>query len=106
MDDQSAAEARGLVAGIVIGVLVGAAAALLTAPHSGQRTRRLIARRAEDWSDSAGESLEAAADDARRLADRAARDARRAARRARDAASDVGTKLAGVVERERSRLET
>ena len=106
MDDESAAEVRGLVAGILIGVLVGAAAALLTAPHSGQRTRRLIARRAEDWSDSAGQSLETAAEEARRLADRASRDARRAARRARDAAGEVGTRLADVVEHERGRRES
>ncbi|MEE9208590.1 MAG: YtxH domain-containing protein [Gemmatimonadota bacterium] len=106
MDDQSAAEARGLVAGILIGVLVGAAAALLTAPQSGQRTRRLIARRAEDWTDAAGQSLETATDEARRLTDRAARDARRAARRARAAAGDVGSRLADAVERERGRRET
>jgi gas vesicle protein len=38
----------GLLAGIAVGVLVGAAAALLTAPQSGQETRLQIRESAED----------------------------------------------------------
>jgi gas vesicle protein len=38
----------GLLAGIAVGVMVGAAAALLTAPQSGQETRHQIRESAED----------------------------------------------------------
>ncbi|HFB98861.1 MAG TPA: YtxH domain-containing protein [Bryobacterales bacterium] len=55
----------------LIGVAVGAGVALLTAPQSGQRTRRQIARKAEDaqaYLEDLGEEL---VDRGRELVDRA-----------------------------------
>ena len=51
------------VAGLIVGVAVGAGLTLLLAPQSGRRTRRHLARRVEDvtdeavdrWDDVAGE---------------------------------------------------
>jgi gas vesicle protein len=51
------------LAGILMGIIIGAGLALLVAPQSGRRTRRRLARRVEDvadeavgkWDDVAGE---------------------------------------------------
>ena len=99
-------EALGFLAGLTIGAVIGTTAALLMAPQSGARTRRQIARRAEELTDSAGETLEDARDDARELADRAARDTRRLARRARKSADRTGDRIAEVVEKGRDHLRT
>jgi gas vesicle protein len=99
-------EALGFLAGLTIGAVIGTAAALLMAPQSGARTRRQIARKAEEWTDAAGETLEDVRDDARELADRTARDTRRLARRARKKADRTGDRLTEVVEKGRERLRT
>ncbi|MDP2469526.1 MAG: YtxH domain-containing protein [Candidatus Palauibacterales bacterium] len=106
MDDYEYREALGFLAGLTIGAVIGTAAALLLAPQSGARTRRQIARRAEAWTDSAGETLEDARDEARELADKAARETRRLARRARRTADRTGDRLSDAVEKGRERLRT
>jgi len=106
MDHDEYREALGFLAGLTIGAVVGTAAALLLAPQSGARTRRQIARKAEEWSDAAGESLEDARDEARDLADRAARETRRLARRARKGADRTGERIADAVDRGRERLRS
>ena len=73
MDNTEYREALGFLLGLTVGAVIGTATALLLAPQSGARTRRQIVRKAEEWTDSAGESLEDARDEARELADRAAR---------------------------------
>jgi len=105
-DNMAYREALGFLAGLTIGAVIGTAAALLMAPQSGARTRRQIARKAEEWTDSAGETLEEVRDEARELADRTARDTRRLARRARKKADRTGDRLAEVVEKSRERLKT
>ena len=99
-------EALGFLAGLTVGALIGTAAALLLAPQSGARTRRQIARKAEEWTDAAEETLEDARDDARDLADKAARETRRLARRARKRADRAGDRLAEAVDRSRDRLRS
>ena len=99
-------EALGFLAGLTIGAVIGTAAALLMAPQSGARTRRQIARKAEEWTDAAGETLEDVRDDARELADRTSRDTRRLARRARKKADRTGDRLTEGVEKARERLRT
>jgi len=106
MDNSDYREALGFLAGLTIGAVVGMAGALLMAPQSGARTRRQIARKAEEWSDAAGETLEDARDEARQLADRASRETRRLARRARKGADRTGERLAEAVDRGRERLRT
>ncbi|MCK5447231.1 MAG: YtxH domain-containing protein [Gemmatimonadetes bacterium] len=105
MENNEYREAIGFLAGLTIGAVIGTAAALLIAPQSGARTRRQIARKAEDWTGAAGETLEDARDDARELADRASRETRRLARRARKGADRTGERLAEVVEKGRDRLQ-
>jgi hypothetical protein len=76
-------------AGLLVGALVGAGAALLLAPQSGQETRKTIRRKArvarhratDAWDDLAGELAA--------LARRKGRRARLAMRRARWRASDA-----------------
>lgn len=69
MSDRSGSEFSGFLSGLLVGGLVGAAVALLTAPHSGEETRRIIRDRSIELRDTASESLEAAAADARARAD-------------------------------------
>ena len=49
-DYEEARSALSFVAGLALGVLMGASVGLLAAPHSGRRTRRRIARVAEDFT--------------------------------------------------------
>lgn len=75
------------IAGVALGTLVGAGIALLVAPQSGRRTRRQIARAAEDIGDVARERMEDAGDEVRRRAHRAKRAAERRGQRLRDGLS-------------------
>lgn len=106
MDRNEYREALGFLAGLTVGAVVGMASALLFAPQSGARTRRQIARKAGEWTDVAGETLEDARDDARELADKASRETRRLARRARRGADRTGDRIAEVVDKGRERLRT
>ena len=99
MDNTEYREALGFLLGLTVGAVIGTATALLLAPQSGARTRRQIARKAEEWTDTAGESLE----DAR---DRAAKETRRLARRARKSADRTGDRISEVVDKGRDRLRT
>lgn len=90
----------GFLAGLAVGVVLGAGIALLTAPQSGQRTREQIAKRAEEWGEVAGDRFEAAGE---RLHD-AADDVKKAAEDTRRAAERAGKKVRGQVKRTRKRL--
>jgi gas vesicle protein len=80
-DEQSAGGSGGLIAGIVIGALIGAGIALLAAPHSGEDTRRQLSRRARGLRDDAAERF----DD---LSVRARRELKRRRRQLRDRLED------------------
>ncbi|MBI1354348.1 MAG: hypothetical protein GC160_08375 [Acidobacteria bacterium] len=67
-----------LCLGVVLGTALGAAAALLTAPHSGRYTRRLLRRTGEQLQDQALELGEELAERGRGLAAEAERKIRRA----------------------------
>jgi gas vesicle protein len=92
------------IVGLTLGALVGTSAALLLAPQSGRRTRRQLARRAEELTDTAGEVLEDALDDTRRIADRTAKETKKLAGRARDRADRTSDRLTDAVEKGRDRL--
>lgn len=80
----------GLVgAGLLIGAVVGAGAALLLAPGSGQETRTAIRRKARFAQHRAGDAWGDLAAELAEVARRSRRRARRAMRRARWRASDV-----------------
>jgi gas vesicle protein len=55
-----------LVAGIAVGALLGAAAALLTAPQSGQETRRSLTRQSKRLARRSREMLDDLGDEFRR----------------------------------------
>ena len=78
-----------LGAGLLVGALVGASAALLLAPQSGRETRTLIRRRARFARHQASDAWADLADEVAALARRGRTRARRAMRRARWRASDV-----------------
>jgi gas vesicle protein len=70
-------QAISFFAGLVLGAVIGAGAALLSAPASGRRTRRKIARTASDVRDNAQDRLEYIADDVRDRMDGAVKTARK-----------------------------
>lgn len=78
------------VAGMALGALLGAGAALLMAPQSGRRTRRHIARTAEDWGETASERLQDATEEVRRVAEDAIKVAERSGGRLRDTVRRAG----------------
>jgi hypothetical protein len=78
-----------LGAGLLIGALVGAGAALLLAPQSGVETRTAIRRRARFARHRATDAWSDLADDLAAVARRGRRRARRALRHARWRASDA-----------------
>ncbi len=57
-DETSSRGSGGLIAGIVIGALIGAGIALLAAPSSGEDTRRQLTRRARGLRDDAAERFD------------------------------------------------
>ena len=78
-----------LGAGLLVGALVGAGAALLLAPQSGQETRTLIRRRARFARHRASDAWMQLAEELAAVARRGRRRARRVMRRARWRASDA-----------------
>jgi gas vesicle protein len=88
-------------AGVLIGGLVGAAAALLMAPQSGEETRRTIGRYGNEFRDRAQDSL----DDARDRAEATVADARRRGERIIEEARERAEKIMRE-SRERARAES
>ncbi len=82
-------DARGFAVGMIVGALLGAGAALLFAPASGDDTRRLLRRKARRLSDRGGAAIGHIAEDAERTARQLARRGRKAAMRARSAAEEL-----------------
>lgn len=78
-----------LGAGLLIGAVVGAGAALLFAPQSGEETRTIIRRQARNARHRAGDAWADLADELAAVTRRGRRRARRAMRRARWRASDA-----------------
>ncbi|MDT8435846.1 MAG: YtxH domain-containing protein [Gemmatimonadota bacterium] len=97
-------DALSFLAGLTLGALIGTGAALLLAPQSGERTRRQLARRAEDLTDDARDALDDVRDDARRLASRTRKDVRRRAEDVRRRADRTGDRLSEAVEKGRERI--
>ncbi len=82
----SAARAQGFGVGLLIGALVGAGAALLLAPASGDETRKVLRRNARKVYARGGEALNDGWDDAER---RARRLAKRGMRRGRQVLENI-----------------
>ncbi len=77
MEYDQDANAMNFVSGFLIGAIVGAGIALLTAPDAGNRTRRRIRRVAGGLKDSATDQLDDFAEDVKARVDDAVRGARK-----------------------------
>lgn len=75
MDDQNDARIS-FMSGLLLGAVIGASIALLTAPEPGRRTRRRIQRTAVNFREQAGDRWEDLADDVKDKVDEAIRGAR------------------------------
>lgn len=64
------------MSGLLLGAVIGASLAFLTAPQPGRRTRRRIQRTAGELRDTAGDRWEDLADDVRGKVDEALKGAR------------------------------
>lgn len=75
--DEHSSQVMNFVSGLVLGAVIGAGIALLTAPESGRRTRRRIRRTASDVRDTATDRWDELADDVKGRVDDALRVARK-----------------------------
>lgn len=62
MSDNNANQVGGYLTAFALGAAIGAGLALLYAPRSGEETRKILAKRAEDLKDRAEHTLEDAKD--------------------------------------------
>ena len=84
MEYEDERQAFTFAVGLALGTLIGAGVALLLAPQSGERTRRIIVRKAEDLTDTTKDRFGEASEDVRRRAQRAVRSAERRRDQIRD----------------------
>ncbi len=80
-------------AGIALGALIGAGAALLFAPQSGEETRGLISDRAHQFGDRVGDRIDDARGDLGWYMRRGRRKMRRGAERSRWAGQDLADRV-------------
>ena len=77
MEYDREAEVATFLSGLVLGAIIGAGVALLTAPQPGRRTRRQIRRRAVEFRDGASDRWEDLADEVKGKVDETLKGARR-----------------------------
>lgn len=77
MEFEQDTNAVSFMSGLILGAVLGAGIALLTAPDSGNRTRRRIRRVATDAKESAGDQLDDFAEDVKRRVDDAVESTRK-----------------------------
>ena len=65
------------VSGVVLGAIIGAGIALLTAPTTGRRTRRQLVRVAGELREGAADRLDDLADEMKRKVDETVKSARK-----------------------------
>lgn len=75
--DEHSSQVVNFVSGLVLGAVIGAGIALLTAPESGRRTRKRIRRAATDVRDTATDRWDELADDVKGRVDDALKGARK-----------------------------
>lgn len=77
MEYDHESQVTSFISGLLLGAIIGAGVAMLTAPQSGRRTRRRIRRAAVDLRDSAGDRWEELADEVKGKVDEAIDGARK-----------------------------
>jgi gas vesicle protein len=77
MDQDRNRQALSFISGLLLGAVIGAGVAYLTAPESGKRTRKRLKRAAVGLRDSASDRLDELADEVKGKVDEVIRSARR-----------------------------
>ena len=77
MEEEQERQVLSFVSGVVLGVVIGAGIALLTAPDSGRRTRKRLKRAATGLKDSATHRLDDIAEEVKGKVDEVIKGARR-----------------------------
>ena len=77
MEEQQERQVFGFVTGLLLGAVLGAGIALLTAPDSGHRTRRRLKRAAAGLKDTAAHRLDDIAEEVKGKVDEVIKGARR-----------------------------
>ena len=77
MEYDHEARVTNFISGLVLGAIIGAGVAMLTAPQSGRRTRRRIRKTATGIRDTAGDRWEELADEMKVKVDDAIEGARK-----------------------------
>jgi len=76
MDQDYERQVANFMSGLLLGVVVGAGVALLTAPRPGRKTRRRLKRAAEGVRDTAADRLDQLADEVKGKVDEVVKGAR------------------------------
>jgi gas vesicle protein len=74
--DRDEAQVLNFISGLLLGAVIGAGVAMLTAPQSGRRTRRRIRRAAVDLRDQTSDRWDDLADEMKGRVDEAIRGAK------------------------------
>ena len=77
MDYDQDGQVLNFVSGLLLGAIIGAGVAYLTAPQAGKKTRKRIRRVADDFRDTATDRLDDLADEVKGRVDEVIRDARK-----------------------------
>jgi gas vesicle protein len=76
MDSDHERQVLNFISGLVLGAVIGAGVALLTAPQPGRKTRKRLRRAATDLRDNAGDRFDDLADEVRGKVDEVIKGAR------------------------------
>lgn len=76
MDQDHERQVANFISGLLLGAVIGAGVALLTAPRPGRKTRKRLKRAAADVRDSAGDRLDQLADEVKGKVDEVVKSAR------------------------------
>lgn len=76
MDQDHERQVANFISGLLLGTVIGAGVALLTAPRPGRKTRRRLKRAAEGVRDTASDRLDQLADEVKGKVDEVVKSAR------------------------------
>lgn len=76
MDQDHERQVANFISGLLLGAVIGAGVALLTAPRPGRKTRKRLKRAATDVRDSAGDRLDQLAEEVKGKVDEVVKSAR------------------------------
>lgn len=98
-------DSKTILAGLVIGAMVGAGLALLFAPHSGKKTRRDIARFAKKTSDRAEDLASNLMESLSDLVDEISEKTSDALTKGKDLSADAKKEILKTFDRQKEKVE-